>query len=365
MSESPNKAKVSVIIVNWNGKRHLEECLDSLVRQSYSDLEIIMVDNASTDGSVEFVRANYPQVIVIENKTNMGFSGGNNLGIARSSGKYLFLLNNDTVVDEGCISELVRVIEEKGEDCIGVFPKVNFYDEPMFINSYGVVWNWKYYWRDNRIGLLDIGQYTVPERIFGAIFPALLVRKDAFAAIGMFDDYFFSYGEDFDICYRANIMGYNFYLAPSARVLHKYRASSGERGDPLWAHYFFLRNYIVVFLKNYETVNLIAHLPRILWRYIISQVVAAIKYKTNGGVRMVLGIARDLMLEFPRIIRKRRWVQVRRKRRDREIWDFSEVEDYNIFHYNNAIVLSRLNLDTAATGRQEYKVGDRVYSNMG
>lgn len=365
LSETPNKSRVSAVIVNWNGKRHLDECLGSLARQSYPDLEIIMVDNASSDGSVEFVRENFPQVTVIENETNTGFSGGNNIGIARSTGKYLFLLNNDTVVDEGCISELVRVIEEKGESCIGVFPKVNFHDEPMFINSYGAVWNWKYYWRDNRMGLLDLGQYREPQEVFGSIFPALLVKRDAFLNIGMFDEYFFSYGEDFDICYRANLMGYKFFLSPGARVLHKFRASSGEKNDPMWSHYYFLRNYIIVFLKNYQLFNLLTHLPKIIWRYLISQVIIAVKYKNKGGVKLVFKVARDIFLELPDILQKRKWIQARRRKPDKEIWDYSSVEDCNIFYYNNAIVLNVLNLKTSIEGSQKYKVNNTIFTTMG
>ena len=262
--------KISVIIVNWNGLHYLEELLRSIERQSFRDFEVIMVDNGSTDGSVKWVRKNHPTVKLLPQKKNLGFCAGNNVGARAAAGEYLLLLNNDTALRPDALAGMLAVMEEKGETCFGVFPKVLFYDEPSVINAFGVVWNHEMQWKDIRVGLLDFGQFKEPEQVFGSIFAAVLVRRDVFFDIGMFDEAFFSFGEDFDVCYRANLMGYKFFTAPKAEVLHKYHGSLIKKKKPEYSHFLYIRNYLMTILKNYSKDSLKKHFRQAFRRYFIN-----------------------------------------------------------------------------------------------
>ena len=128
--------ETSVVIINMNGKHFLPACLESLMRQSYNDFEIIMVDNGSTDESVEFVRENFPSIKILALEKNFGFGGGNNLGINASKGKYVALLNNDTEVDAFWLEELVKAIKTDPKIAMCA-SKLVFADNPMVVDSAG------------------------------------------------------------------------------------------------------------------------------------------------------------------------------------------------------------------------------------
>jgi GT2 family glycosyltransferase len=354
--------KVSIIIVNWNGLKYLPELMKSLAAQSFTDFETIVVDNGSKDGSVDWLRDNCPEARVLPQKSNLGFCAGNNVGIRQARGEYLFLLNNDTVVRPDAIKNMLSVIEEKGPDCIGVFPKVLFYDEPYVINAFGVIWNYDCQWKDIRVGLLDFGQFTEPERVFGSIFAAVIVRREQFVDMGMFDERFFTYGEDFDVCYRANLMGYTFYTVPDAEVLHKYRGSSVEKKRPSYSNYLYIRNYLMAIFKNYSAEALKKYMRHLLRRYVWS----GVKHFARTGqphmvwsyVRAVMGLA----MLAPHIKRQRRIIQPRRKVPDYELWNWSTVEGHNILHYQAYIVLSLGNIASTFKERREYEVHGQRFS---
>ncbi len=352
----PDSPSISTIIVNYNGCQYLDDCLSSLARQTCQDFETILVDNGSSDGSVHFIQENYPEVRLIKNETNRGFCGGNNDGISAARGDFVFLLNNDTVIDPECMTILSEGLKELPSDCLGVFPKVLFHGAPSFINAAGCVWNYSSFWRDIRVGLLDVDQYQDPEPVFGSIFAAVLLKKEPFEQINLFDEDFFTYGEDFDVCYRAHVLGYSFYMIPKAVIYHKYRGSSREDRDPLWAYYYFLRNYYFMLFKNLS--------GKMLWRrrksvvhFFLANLYWALQQRDLKRVRLAVKVLNSLVRHAPALIRKRRWIQTRRKQPDSAFWDFSERENHNIFHYCGWPVLSLLNLKTALEKGCRYKIG--------
>lgn len=339
--------RISVIIVNWNGKHLLEECLSSLMGQTLPPSEVILVDNGSDDGSAEFVEQRYPEVQLVRNPANWGFCRGNMVGIDKAGGEWLFLLNNDTWLEPTCLEGLAAQMQASPADRIGVFPKVVFYDAPQVINALGTFWNYRHHWRDFRVGLLDVGQFNMPEAVFGSLFAAVLLDRAHFERIRGFDEAFFSYGEDFDVCYRANLMGHRFYTAPRAVVHHKYRGSAREEADPLWSEFHFRRNYLMVFIKNYEFANLLRYGPIIIGRYFGASFLRALVRRDRRRLRMFAHIVSSLMVKMPHLLQQRRQIQRLRCRRDAELWDWRDVEDYNVFHYEDAIVLNTWNLQTA------------------
>ncbi len=244
--------KVFTIILNWNGKEDTIECLASLQSLNYPNHEIIVVDNGSTDDSVSVLRAQYPDITIIENVRNLGFSEGNNVGLKyayENDADYFLILNNDTVVDPDVLGALVRIAEK--DDCIGfVTGKVYFYDKPnqfqaagkhshpIFLVGHQVGW-----------GEIDHGQYDqIKEYEFvdGVFF---LVRRQAYEETGGFDPNFFLYWDEADWCVRVRRAGYNIVYTPEAKIWHKFGRSVGGDSSFTW-EYYMTRNRIV-FLRRH------------------------------------------------------------------------------------------------------------------
>lgn len=196
----------SVVILNHNGEEFLKECLDSLEKQAYPNYEIIVVDNASTDSSIKLIERNYPWVRVIKSKTNLGYAGGNNLGIENARGNYIVILNNDTAVDKHWLEELVGIAESDRK--IGIVGgKVYYFDCPNKIQSIGGrlhEWN-NFILFGSRIGenQEDIGQYEKCGEIDYALGCAFLIKKEVLENIGLFDEKYFIYNEEIELAYRA------------------------------------------------------------------------------------------------------------------------------------------------------------------
>ncbi len=362
VSDSP---RITVVILSFNGMEHLPELFQSLSRQSADDFEVVVVDNNSEDGSPEWVSKNYPHVHLIRSGKNLGFCAGMNLGISTGRGEYVFLLNQDTVLDPNCIKILGETLESKSETWIGAFPMVRFYHAPMFINAFGADWYADCQWRDTRVGLPDLGQFTEPEQVFGSIFPAVMFRRDKILEIGAFDAMFWSYNEDFDVCYRTAVFGYKFIAVPSAILFHKYRASSRDTSDPLWSRYWFVRNYFLVFLKNYERKSLIRYWRILFLRYMGFSFKAALNSRNYKEMRLYLRILAWLVFRSPWIFKRRFFIQLHRKIPDNKIWKYGKIEQYNLYHYDGAIVLSLRSLRAANENEDyEYRIGDQIYRSI-
>ncbi len=355
----------SIIVLIWNGREHVSECFRTIFEQDDSDFEVIAVDNGSTDDSITWIQTHYPTVRIISSPKNRGYCGGMNLGIRHAQGEYIFLLNQDISLDASCLRNLTRTMKNASTNVIGVFPKVVFYSLPHFINAFGVRWYEQCHWRDTRVGLFDAGQFTDTETVFGSIFPAVMFKRSLFEKIGGFDECFWSYCEDFDVCYRAGVMGYTFLAQPSSEIRHKYRASSRDTSDPLWSRYWFVRNYLMVFLKNYEWKNLRLYARIIFLRYYWLSFKNAWHHRTWSEVKMYLKVAVNLMFHLPHILVERRSIQKQRKVSDREIWSTGSIEEFNIYHVDGNIVLS-LNALRAAVRNEmyDYQIGERGYSSI-
>ncbi len=260
------RKNVSVIIVNYNGRDHLAECLDALRVQTFRDFEIILVDNASTDGSVIFVTKTYPEVAIIENRENLGYGGGNNAGIRQSHGKYVVLLNNDTKAEPKWLEKLIGPVEK--DQGVGMCAsKIMDYYHPEIIDNTGLL-----IYRDGIArgrGRLeeDRGQYALEEEVFVPSGCAGLYRRDMLEEIGLFDEDFFLYVDDVDIGFRARLAGWKCTYVPDAVVYHKYSATT-EPYSPLKA-YLVERNRIWVVMKCFPARLAITSIFHTLLRYLM------------------------------------------------------------------------------------------------
>ena len=241
--------KVTIIILNWNGKEDTIECLESLKHITYPNYEILLVDNGSTDGSVECFRERYPGMEIIENGENLGFAEGNNVGIRKAMDEgadYVLLLNNDTVVDPEFLGELVTVGESDPKAGI-VGPKIYFYNSDRIqscggrINLYkGVVQGIKRYQRD----LNHSTKVISTEFLSGC---AMLIKKIVLEKVGLFDISYFAYYEDTDLCIRTKSGGYDLVCVQSSMIWHKGSQSSKVNRFGL---YYGTRN-MIKFEKKY------------------------------------------------------------------------------------------------------------------
>lgn len=237
---------IAVIIVNWNGKKFIAECLDGLRRQRWRDFSITLVDNGSVDGSRELVQENYPEVKLIGLAENVGFAAANNMAIKATDSDYVALLNPDTVAEAGWLENLVKALEK--HPAAGMTAsKMLLYGHPDIIDRAGDVYT--------RAGtaLLEgrgqpAGRYSRQKEVFGACAGAALYRRRMLDAIGLFDEDFFLLYEDVDLSFRAQLQGYKCLYVPQAVVFHKASSSIGD--DTPVSVYYSHRNLEWVFIQN-------------------------------------------------------------------------------------------------------------------
>ena len=234
--------KVSIIIVNYNGKELLQKCLDSLLNVKYDNFEIILVDNNSTDGTVEFITKNHPSIILIKLDSNKGFAEPNNIAAKIAKGEYLLFLNNDTVVTHNFISEMVKVMEtdKKIAICQSLLlkPDGSIDSSGDFIDNLGVVYNSK----------TKIDEIREVSSAKGA---SMLVRSDIFKKLGGFDQKFFVTFEDVDLCWRSWILGYRVLIIPASIVYHVGGITIKKLKSEIAFHGF--KNQISMKITNFET----------------------------------------------------------------------------------------------------------------
>jgi GT2 family glycosyltransferase len=247
---APASPLVVAVVVNWNRGEDTLECLRSLEQQSYPRMGIIVVDNGSEDGSPESIQRNFPGVELIRLSRNTGFAGGFNQGIERAlsqGGDYVLILNNDTVSDRLMVEKLMGDIRPG----TGVaFPKIYYYDDPRRIWSVGARRQFlTLEMTDKATGQLDQGQWDkVQERDYGTGC-ALLVPREVFAKIGLFDERYFAYYEDLDFSFRVKEAGFRMILVPEALLWHKVAQTSGGLDNPL-ERYLMAKGSVLFFGRH-------------------------------------------------------------------------------------------------------------------
>lgn len=250
--------KVTVVIPNYNGIAYVADCLDSLRLQTGCAFKIILVDNASTDGSYELVREKYPEVKILRFAENTGFSKAVNAGIKASDTPYVILLNNDTKVLPGFVTALVRAIE-KSPGIFSVGAKMLQMGRPDMIDDAGDFYNalgWAYARGKDKPAV----QFESRAEVFSACAGAAIYRRNLLAKLGFFDERHFAYLEDIDIGYRARIYGYKNLFEPRARVLHAGSASSGSRYNDFKVRLSGANNIYLIY-KNMPFLQKLLNLP--------------------------------------------------------------------------------------------------------
>jgi GT2 family glycosyltransferase len=304
---------ISVVVLNYNGKRYLDDCLSSLAAQTFRDFEVIVVDNASKDGSVEHIKSNFSWVRLVINKENLGFAGGTNSGIRAAVGELIFTFNNDARADRRLLEYLHKPMADSK---VGVCAAKMLLADGR-INSTGICLSRSGAAWDRGMFEPDTGQYDAEEEVFGACAGAALYRKEMLDEIGLFDEDFFLYMEDVDLAFRARLAGWKCIYVPEAKVYHHHGGTAGAGSD--LSVYYGNRNVIWYAIKDFPTRLLVTSLP-----FIVARNLAVIPYYAlRGQGRVILKSKVDALKGATKMLRKRK--DVVRRADDAEIGRFVET----------------------------------------
>lgn len=263
---SKQMTQVTIVIPNYNGSKFIRECMDSLRIQTCKDFEILVIDNASSDDSVEILKNEYPEARVRVLEKNLGFAGGVNVGIRMVKTPYVILLNNDTRVDENYVKELLAAIK-KNPRIFAVSPKMIQMYEPSLMDDAGDLYTIMGWGAQRGVGR-SVDKYNRRGRIFSACGGAPIYSMQALKRIGLFDEMHFAYLEDIDLGYRARLYGFTNIYAPKAVVYHVGSGTSGSRYNSFKVK-LAARNSVYVNYKNMAIWQLIVNGPFLLMGYLI------------------------------------------------------------------------------------------------
>ncbi len=297
----------SVIIPHYNGRAHLLDCLGALRRQTYTDFEVILVDNGSTDGSQALVRRQFPETRLLELGWNRGFTGACLAGWAAARGEFILLLNNDTEADPHWLAEIMAAFNDHPE--VGaVTGKMLLFDQRDHFHTAGDFYRVDGVPGNRGVWQADNGQYDRPEYVFSACGGAAAYRRSMLAAIGFLDDDFFFSCEDVDLAWRAQLAGWRVWYAPTAVVYHKLKATGGS----VTGSYYDGRNFLYVIWKNYPT-SLLKRYWRAILRAQWGITRAALRHWRGAAARARLRGQLAGLAGWPTMWRKRRQVQALRR----------------------------------------------------
>lgn len=321
---------ISIVILNWNGRKVIGACLVSIRKQTYKNLEVIVVDNASRDGSKEFIAENFPEAKLVVNKTNLGFDGGNNVGIRHAKGDLLMMLNNDTLLTPICVDELRRSIEKDRRygACASKILLLEG-DNPIDVAGIAVCLDGLSIGR-GRLESRD--RFDREEEVFFASDCACLYRREMLEDIGLpdeiYDEDFFAYADETDMGWRARLAGWKCIYNPKAIVYHCHSASSGNY-SPFKA-FLVERNRIWVAVKNFPLLVLLTGFFYTLMRYCF-QAYGALSNKGAAGkftqeakkselIRILLKANISAIMGLPKMLKKRSMIFKKKRISNKEVW---------------------------------------------
>lgn len=318
---------ISIVLLNWNGKRFLKDCIDSIQQQSYRNFELIIIDNASSDGSQDLLQREYTRYQLILNDKNLGYCGGANLGIRRTQGEYVLILNPDVILNVDFLSRLMDVTES--DKSIGIFVGKLLRFDKQTLDSTGQFLRRNFFPLERGYGEPDTGKYEHPEYVFSTCGAVAFYRRVMLEDIQLdgeyFDESYFAFYEDFDIGWRAQLLGWKAYYVPTAVAYHYRGGGLSNRKKNI--HWFdripFLPTVSFtqkpVFIQRHVIINrYLTLLKNAAWRDIFFGAPAMLKYELLlwGYVLCVRPGLFTTLVELakllPKTLKKRRYIQSRR-----------------------------------------------------
>lgn len=289
---------VAIIILNWNKKDDTLECLHSVSNSRLHNFDIFLVDNGSTDGSVSFLKQNFPTAHYIENPENLGYAGGNNVGIIealRSGYSFVLILNNDIVVDANLLAELLSVMDLDGK--VGIAGAANYYyEEKARIQFSGGRIDW---YRGNIYDITrhheDKGQFPKYRQVDTIAGSCMLIRREVFEQVGLFDERFFLNFEETDFCCRARKAGYKVFTCMQARLWHKVSLSFRINNGNALADYFMTRNKLLFLWKNSPRKYLFFSISYHIFDTFLKMLKCVVNGRCQDMVALLVGIRDGLL----------------------------------------------------------------------
>ena len=295
---------VSIIILNYNAGKLLKNCVDSIYQSHYKNYEIIIVDNDSKDNSHVECKEKFPSVFLIENKNNLGYCEGNNVGIRNSKGKFVIILNPDTIVNPNWINELLLGYQKFGD---GIYqPKFLTIDNESIIQSTGNMIQLFGFGYSRSKGDEDKNQFNNIEPINYASGTCLFTSKKIFMKLDLFDSFLFAYHDDLDFCWRASLQGINSYYVPTSIVFHPSEGFSFK-----WSNFkFFLleRNRLYCLFTHYSRSTILKFLPSL----ILVDIAVSLFYLKNGIFTEKIKASLNILKNFRKI--HSRYIEIQQKR---------------------------------------------------
>lgn len=339
----------SIIIVNFNGKKPLEQCLDSILNITLKNFEVIVVDNCSTDDSIKFIKQKYKtkndKLKIVKLNQNYGPAKARNEGVKHSSGKFLCFLDNDTQVDINWVNEALKLFNKDIKiGCIqskllleNNHKKFDYAGD--YLNQYGLLSHRATY------GDIDKGQHEKEVPIFAAKSAGMFIRKDVFNKIKGFDPDYFIYMEETDLCWRSWLVGYKSYYCPKSIVYHGY-SGSFKLLKKSFANYNLrfhgTKNYIQTIIKNLELNNLIKILPKQVLIFFCFSLYFLFQGKIKDFLYINKGIIWNL-INIKKIFKKRNFIQKNRVMSDNQLFKYIFIKEKLINKIRKSILLNTKN----------------------
>jgi len=329
MMENP---LISILILNYNGRALLKQCLDSIFAQNCSDFEVILADNNSSDDSVSWTKENYPKVKIIKHKKNLGFAGGNNCALPYANGEWIFFLNNDAFLEKNCLNVLVEHIKGRKAEQLVFAPLMLKSDLPHLVDSAGdMLYPWGYAYRYENV-LANGKKFLEDREIFAACCGAAVFNKDLLRRLNGFDDDFFLYYEDIDLSLRARHLGAEILFVSKAKVFHKGSATVGKK-TPIRL-YYIERNRFWTKLKNFPFLTLLKYTPHSFACSLFSLVI----WTKRGFWGIWLKSRFTMLFGIPKMIKRRKKIFSESKMNTKEFE--KRLCKENFFKWIKSLILS-------------------------
>lgn len=327
---------VRVVIINWNGHKYLEKCIESISKQTYKNYEISVVDNGSSDDSIEIITKHFPEVKVINLNHNYGFATAANIGLKDSRTDYGIVMNNDAWVQENFVEVLVDVAEKDRQiasvACKVVSPTDGCIDHsyvPVFIDRRRFINKAPYL-----VDAPDDRQYLRQCRVLSNCACAVLYRMNALKRVGFYDENMFSNFEDHDVGYRLNLAGYISVYTPNSTVFHVGGVSEGSHASPKRVK-LIVRNVLYTYAKDYENRELLSIFPQL----VVALAGLSLLYWCEDGSRLMpfpwvvsyLEGVKEFLTMIPKLLRSRRAVQLTRVVSDKFIFRQASFEHFSFY----------------------------------
>lgn len=326
-----NEPLISVIIVNYNGYKWLNDCLSSLTKQTYNNFEIIFVDNNSSDNSISFVKSRFPKVKIVKSDVNLGFAGGNNLGYKKSKGDYIVLLNNDTHVEKNYLKNLVKAFNENEKIAV-VQSKIILMDKNE-LDTCGGFWtstSFLYYYGNYKDPSLPI--YNKPFPVFTVKAASVMIKKEIIEKAGLFDEDFWSYYEETDFCHRVWLAGYECWYWPNAVCHHAMGGTSLVNFDKSYIQFHNFKNKLLSMLKNFDLISLL----RIIPTFILLNIMISFYWLIKGKMKYFFSIYKAFywnLRNLNQTLVKRKDIQKLRTASDKLIFSICKKHPRYIYYY--------------------------------